>query len=189
MVPSTTTSRALMLAMTLPFGPTVKRCSCNSTVPSTSPSIVKSSRLKIWPLTITDLPNTADPPRGLSKWGSLTRAGSVDIEIASFASADDVGGADAGLSANSSSFRRFHIGIASLHQHNFGASPSPRERTSGAGSPQRTRRPSDCTYTTTASPDCAFEFCGWRKLLKLAAPASSLFFEPYSQSTYSIPTP
>src|SRR5580693_2329776 len=119
-----------MPAMTLPFGPTVRRCSCNSTVPSTSPSIVKSSRLKIWPLTITDFPSTADPPL-VSKWGSLVRPGSVDIGIPSFASADDVGGADAGLSANSSSFRRFHIRIASLHQLNVEASPSPRERTSG----------------------------------------------------------
>ena len=44
--------------------------------------------------------------------------------------------AEAGLSANSSSFRRFHMWIASLHQHDVGASPSPRERTSGAGPPQ-----------------------------------------------------
>src|ERR1700730_1495629 len=118
-----------MLASTLPLGPTVRRCSCSSTVPTTSPSMVKSSRLKIWPLTMTDLPNTADPPRGLSKWGSLIRPGSVDMGIPSFASADEVGGAEAGFSASSSSLRRFHMGIASLHQRNVGASPSPRERT------------------------------------------------------------
>ena len=35
---------SLIVATTFPFGPIVRRCSCSSTVPSTSPSIVKSSR-------------------------------------------------------------------------------------------------------------------------------------------------
>src|SRR5271169_4131674 len=113
MVPRTTTSRALTEAFTFPLGPTVRRCSWHSTVPSTSPSMVKSSRLKIWPFTITDLPNTAAWPRD-SIWGSLDRPGSVDMGMPSFASSDEVGGTDNDFGTNSSSLRRFHIGDASF---------------------------------------------------------------------------
>src|SRR5580698_3661727 len=77
--------------------------------------MVRSSRLKICPLTMTDLPSAACPPRCISVCGSLAlRPGSVDIGIPSLASTDGVGGADAGLGVKSSSLRRFHIGIALL---------------------------------------------------------------------------
>src|SRR3954452_18253630 len=49
----------------------VKRCSWHSTVPSTSPSIIRSSRAKIWPLMVTFLPKAAVPaPRGETGSGS-----------------------------------------------------------------------------------------------------------------------
>src|SRR3954447_7263866 len=49
----------------------VKRCSWHSTVPSTSPSIIRSSRAKICPLIVTFLPRAAVPePRGETGSGS-----------------------------------------------------------------------------------------------------------------------
>src|SRR5216683_1864215 len=136
-----------MLAVTFPFGPTVRRCSCNSTVPSTSPSMVRSSRLRIWPFTLTDLPSTALPPREVSRCGSL-RTGSVDIGIPSLASSDLVGGgADAGLGA-CSSLRRFHMGAPPFHEINLPGAQNSFPRVSSATqlSDSATRL---FTYTTT----------------------------------------
>src|SRR5258708_6222563 len=60
------------------------------------------------PLTTTDLPNTAELPRG-SDERSCRRPGSVDIGMPSLASSDEVGGTDTDFGTNSSSFRRFHM--------------------------------------------------------------------------------
>src|SRR5579862_7251938 len=59
MVPSTSISRAIILALTSPPGAIVSRCSTISMVPSTSPSMTRSSRLSICPLNTTLLPSTA----------------------------------------------------------------------------------------------------------------------------------
>src|SRR5208337_2214721 len=106
MVPSTTTSRAFTPACSLPFGPTVKRCSCSSTEPSISPSIVRSSRLKIWPLIMTDFPMIAGPRDSEAGWLGV---GLLDIGMFSLAWLAVGAGAAAGLGGYSSSFRLFHI--------------------------------------------------------------------------------
>src|ERR1700733_2255454 len=106
MVPSTTTSRAFTPACSLPFGPTVKRCSCSSTEPSISPSIVRSSRLKIWPLIMTDFPMIAGPRESVAVWLGV---GLVDTGTFSLAWLADGAGAEAGLGGYSSSLRLFHI--------------------------------------------------------------------------------
>ncbi|SPF36457.1 hypothetical protein SBA4_1880009 [Candidatus Sulfopaludibacter sp. SbA4] len=56
--PKMTTSRALMLARTLPFGPTVSRL-CDSSEPSTSPSTSSSSCVRMSPLMNIDEPIAA----------------------------------------------------------------------------------------------------------------------------------
>src|SRR6202034_4435586 len=106
MVPSTTTSRAFTPACSLPFGPTVRRCSCSSTEPSISPSIVRSSRLKIWPLIMTDFPMIAGPRESVAVWLGV---GLVDTGTFSLAWLADGAGAEAGLGGYSSSLRLFHI--------------------------------------------------------------------------------
>ena len=150
MVPSTTISRAFTLAVSRPLGPTVSGALATRRYLPLHRRWSGSSRLKIWPFTITDLPSTACPPRIIDMrfavttwerghWNSLLgklgrgRRGRRRLGCELFIL-----------------LRRFHIGSASLHQHNFGASPSPRERTSGARAPPPERQPSDSTYTTTA---------------------------------------
>src|SRR5689334_16621235 len=108
-----TISRALSpaWAWTRPFGPMVRRCSWHSTVPSTSPSMVKSSRLKIWPFTVTFLPRVADPAPGMRGSGSKFLVGD-DITLVSLfcVSATDAGLEDTGLSGGtSSSFLLLHM--------------------------------------------------------------------------------
>src|ERR1035441_6787969 len=59
MEPSTSTSRAITVALTSPLAAMVRRCSIISMVPSTSPSMIRSSRLSICPLNTTLFPRTA----------------------------------------------------------------------------------------------------------------------------------
>src|SRR5690349_9684374 len=108
-------SRALRPACTLALGPIVRRCSWHSTVPSTSPSIVRSSRAKICPFTVTFLPNAAAPPRTLDSC-SKVRFGD-DIVLASLLDASIwgegivgvTGGRCSGLAGTSSSLLLLHI--------------------------------------------------------------------------------
>src|SRR5579871_643321 len=83
--------------------------------------MVRSSRLRIWPLTITDLPSTA--AREDSECGSLPRPGNVDMGIPSLARSDGAGGPATGRGEKSSSLRgRFHMiappmGISCAQEH------------------------------------------------------------------------
>src|ERR1700678_4119819 len=106
MVPSPTTSRAFTPAWSLPFGPTVRRCSCSSTEPSISPSMVRSSRLKIWPLIMTAFPMFAGPRDSVAEWLGV---GLLDMGPVSLAWLEAGAGAGAGLGGYSSSLRLFHI--------------------------------------------------------------------------------
>src|SRR5579875_757064 len=109
-------SRAFRPACTRAFGPIVSRCSWHSTVPSTSPSIVRSSRAKIWPLTVTFLPKAADPPRVEGVSGSKVLDGD-DMVCGSLLCVSTVGcaggaGTPAGLwgcCGSSSSLRLLHM--------------------------------------------------------------------------------
>src|SRR5580658_9926400 len=113
MVPNTTTSRAFTPACSFPFGPTVRRCSCSSTEPSISPSIVRSSRLKIWPLIMTDFPMIAGPLDSVGWW---LGAGLVDIGTFSLIWLVGATGVAGDFGGYSSSFRLFHIRKVSLVQ-------------------------------------------------------------------------
>src|SRR3954454_13356483 len=96
----------------------VNRCSWHSTVPSTSPSMIKSSRAKIWPLMVTFLPNAAGPPLRVEIGsGSKTLEGDdmvfVSLLGVSVDGAAEAGDAPAGLSGrcgSSSCVRLLHMG-------------------------------------------------------------------------------
>src|SRR5579883_1434033 len=64
--PMITTVPAVMLARTLPSGPTVTVCPGASMEPSRSPSTYKSWLLEIWPTILTDLPSLAI----VGSWGN-----------------------------------------------------------------------------------------------------------------------
>src|SRR5437867_12539775 len=76
--------------------------------PSISPSTVRSSRLKICPLMVTDFPMLAPFPANSSSAVALT--GTVDNGDPSFMGSGETGGVYAALGVYSSSFRLlFHI--------------------------------------------------------------------------------
>src|ERR1700761_2503738 len=102
------TSRARMLAWTRPLGPIVTLLSCDSIVPSTSPSTYRSSLVKIWPMILTAFPIVAEFRASVSGVRNEVDDTGVGSFLISGNGGAGTGGALAGRGAGGSS-RLFHM--------------------------------------------------------------------------------
>src|SRR5438309_3126251 len=148
-------SRAFSPAWTRAFGPIVSRCSWHSTVPSTSPSMVRSSRANSCHLTVTFLPRAAELLRGKLGSGSKALEGVDIVLVISLlcGSAAEVGtpAGLSGLCGSSSCVLLLHMqrisprkllhSIVLLQSNEVGSSPSPASGPMGYGHFTSTKAP------------------------------------------------